>query len=147
MIFIAVMVSTPARLRLVAAQCLRSCNRRPVIPALRQATAKAVRGFFHSFPLYRNTRGVSTKPAAGQIAHCDSPMLSSKLLEQEVGLRKSLASVCRWTELLFTKEGRIPDILDTFSAGGLALLVSLGLRRVLAGAERGCCRRGKGREV
>ncbi len=43
------------------AQCRRSCNRRPVIPALRQAAANAVRGFFHGFPLYRNTRGVSRR--------------------------------------------------------------------------------------
>ena len=46
----AVIVSTPARLKFVAAQCRRSCNRRPVIPALRQAAAKAVLGSSTAFP-------------------------------------------------------------------------------------------------
>jgi len=53
------LVSTPARLKLVAAQCRRPCNRSPVIPARRQAAVNAALGYFHGFPLYRNTRGVS----------------------------------------------------------------------------------------
>jgi len=53
------LVSTPARLKLVAAQCRRPGNRRPVTPARRQATVNAARGYLHGFPLYRNTRGVS----------------------------------------------------------------------------------------
>lgn len=57
----AVIVSTPARLRFVVAVWRKSWSRRSRIPARRHAAANAVRGFFHGFPLYRKTRLVSRR--------------------------------------------------------------------------------------
>ena len=59
MIFMAVIVSTPARLNFVLAVCRRSCSHKPGDP--RPTAVKAVRGFFQGFPLYRKTFEVSRR--------------------------------------------------------------------------------------
>ena len=59
-IFMAVVASTPARLSLVLAVCLRSCNRRFVTPALLQALSSAVLPSLTGVPLYSTTRWVSS---------------------------------------------------------------------------------------
>ena len=59
-IFMAVVASTPARLRVVLAVCLRSCNRRFVTPALPQALSSAVLPSLTGVPLYSTTRWVSS---------------------------------------------------------------------------------------